>query len=37
MKYKDRILSGKAEDKKPLGKPRRSWKDNIKQDLNEKF
>jgi hypothetical protein len=37
MKYKDRILSGKPEDKKPLGKPRRRWKDNIKQDLNETF
>jgi hypothetical protein len=29
-----RIL-GKPEGKKPLGRPRRKWKDNIKMDLRE--
>jgi hypothetical protein len=28
-----RILLGKPEGKKPLGKPRRRWVDNIKMDL----
>jgi hypothetical protein len=28
-----RVLVGKAEGKKSLGKPRRRWKDNIKMDL----
>jgi hypothetical protein len=28
-----RILMGKPEGKRPLGKPRRSWGDNIKMDL----
>jgi hypothetical protein len=28
-----RILVGKAEGKKPLGRPRRMWEDNIKMDL----
>jgi hypothetical protein len=28
-----RILVGKPEGKKPLGKPRRRWVDNIKKDL----
>jgi hypothetical protein len=26
---------GKPEGKKPLGRPRRSWVDNIKMDLRE--
>jgi len=26
---------GKPEGKKPLGRPRRRWKDNIKMDLQE--
>jgi hypothetical protein len=26
---------GKPEGKRPLGKPRRRWKDNIKMDLQE--
>jgi len=26
---------GKAEGKKPLGRPRRKWEDNIKMDLQE--
>ena len=28
-----RILVGKPERKKPLGRPRRRWEDNIKMDL----
>jgi hypothetical protein len=27
------ILEGKPEGKRPLGKPRRKWEDNIKMDL----
>jgi len=30
-----RVLVGKPEGKRPLGKPRRRWKDNIKMDLQE--
>ena len=30
-----RVLVGKPEGKRPLGKPRRSWEDNIKMDLQE--
>jgi hypothetical protein len=30
-----RVLVGKPEGKRPLGKPRRRWKDNIKMDLKE--
>jgi hypothetical protein len=30
-----RILVGKPEGKKPHGRPRRKWKDNIKMDLQE--
>jgi hypothetical protein len=30
-----RILVGKPEGKRPLGRPRRSWVDNIKIDLRE--
>jgi hypothetical protein len=30
-----RILVGKPEGKRPLGKPRRRWEDNIKMDLRE--
>jgi hypothetical protein len=30
-----RILVGKLEGKRPLGRPRRSWVDNIKMDLRE--
>jgi hypothetical protein len=30
-----RILVGKTEGKKPLGRPRRWWVDNIKIDLRE--
>ena len=30
-----RILVGKPEGKRPLGRPRRKWEDNIKTDLQE--
>jgi hypothetical protein len=30
-----RILAGKPEGKRPLGRPRRRWVDNIKMDLRE--
>ena len=30
-----RVLVGKPEGKKPLGRPRRRWEDNIKIDLQE--
>jgi hypothetical protein len=30
-----RILVGKTEGKRPLGRPRRRWVDNIKMDLRE--
>jgi hypothetical protein len=30
-----RILAGKPEGKRPLGRPRRTWVDNIKMDLGE--
>ena len=29
------VLVGKPEGKRPLGRPRRRWKDNIKIDLQE--
>jgi hypothetical protein len=31
----DRILVGKPEGKRPLGRPRRRWEDNIKMDMRE--
>jgi len=30
-----RVLVGKPEGKRPLGRPRHSWKDNVKMDLQE--
>jgi len=30
-----RVLVGKPEGKKPLGRPRHRWEDNIKMDLRE--
>jgi hypothetical protein len=30
-----RILVGKPDEKRPLGRPRRRWVDNIKMDLRE--
>jgi len=29
------ILAGKPEGKRPLGRPRLGWEDNIRMDLNE--
>jgi hypothetical protein len=30
-----RVLVGSPEGKRPLGRPRRRWEDNIKMDLRE--
>jgi hypothetical protein len=30
-----RVLVGRPEGRRPLGKPRRRWEDNIKMDLQE--
>jgi hypothetical protein len=30
-----RVLFGRPEGKRPLGRPRRRWEDNIKMDLRE--
>ena len=30
-----RVLVGKPEGNRPLGRPRRRWEDNIKMDLQE--
>jgi hypothetical protein len=30
-----RVLVGKPERKRPLGRPRRRWEDNIKMDLQK--
>jgi hypothetical protein len=30
-----RVFVGKPEGKRPLGRPRRRWKDNIKMDFQE--
>jgi len=30
-----RLLVGKHEGKRPMGRPRRRWEDNIKMDLQE--
>jgi hypothetical protein len=30
-----RVLVGRAEGKRPLGRPRHRWEDNIKMDLRE--
>jgi hypothetical protein len=30
-----RVLVGRPESKRPLGRPRRMWEDNIKMDLRE--
>jgi hypothetical protein len=30
-----RVLVGRPEDKRPLGRPRPRWEDNIKMDLRE--
>ena len=31
----DRVLVGKCEGRRPLGRPRHKWEDNIKMDLRE--
>jgi len=31
----DRVLVGKPEEKRPLGRPRRRWEENIQMDLQE--
>jgi hypothetical protein len=30
-----RVLVGKPEEKRPLGRPRRRWEDNIKMDFQD--
>jgi hypothetical protein len=30
-----KVLVGKPEGKRPLGRPRRKWEDNIKKDLQK--
>jgi hypothetical protein len=30
-----RVLVGKLEGKRPLGRPKRTWEENIKMDLQE--
>jgi hypothetical protein len=30
-----KVLDGRPEGKRPLGRPRRRWEDNIKMDLRE--
>jgi hypothetical protein len=30
-----RFLMGKSEGKRPLGRPRRGWEDNVRMDLQE--
>jgi hypothetical protein len=32
-----RVLVGRPEAKRPLGRPRRRWEDNIKMDLMERW
>jgi hypothetical protein len=32
-----RILAGKPEGKRPMGRPRRRWVDNIKMDLRARM
>jgi hypothetical protein len=35
MKNAYKILVGEPEEKKPLGRPRHRWEDNIRRDLRE--
>jgi hypothetical protein len=35
MREAYKILAGKPEGKRSLGRPRRRWKDNIRMDLRE--
>jgi hypothetical protein len=34
-RYTCRVLMGKPEGRRPLGRPRRIWEDNIKMDILE--
>jgi hypothetical protein len=34
-KRMNRVLVGKPEGKRPLGRPRRTWEDSIKMDIHE--
>jgi hypothetical protein len=34
-RYAYRAVEGKPEGRRPLGRPRRKWEDNIKMDLRE--
>jgi hypothetical protein len=31
----DRLFVGRSEERRPIGRPRRRWVDNIKMDLGE--
>jgi len=35
MREVHKVLVGKPEGKRPLGRPRRRWEDNIKMNLQE--
>jgi hypothetical protein len=35
MRGKYRVLVGKPKSKRPLGRPRRGWVDNVKMDVQE--
>ena len=35
FQLQDRVLVGKPQGKRPLGRPRHRWEDNIKMDLQE--
>jgi hypothetical protein len=35
MRNAYKILIGKPEERKPLGRPRRRWEDNIRMDFRE--
>jgi len=35
MRNSYKILEGKSEGKRPLGRPGRRWEDNIRMDLRE--
>ena len=35
VRLKERCIEGKLEGKRPLGRPKRRWKDKIKMDLHE--
>jgi hypothetical protein len=35
ISYVYRVLVGKPEGRRPLGRPRRRWEDNVRMDLQE--